>query len=74
LRRIKAALDEVHSMTIEEWEDGFRRDRDAEREIASWLYIADIYSQMVAGNKLADRKEKLDILRIHLSCANNPRE
>lgn len=39
LRQIKAALDEVYPLTLEAWEDGFRRDHNAEREIATWLHI-----------------------------------
>ena len=34
LRQLKASLDEVIPRTVEQWEDGFRKDIHAEREIA----------------------------------------
>lgn len=73
LHQIKDALDEVHLMSLEEWEDGFRRDRNAEREIAIWLHIAEVYARLTEGKSLTSG-ERQDVFRILLSCANNPRE
>lgn len=53
LRQIKAALDEVYPQSLEQWEDGFRCDRDAEREIAIWLHIAEVYNKLTAAPALA---------------------
>jgi hypothetical protein len=49
IRQIKASLDEVHLMSLDEWEDGFRRDLDAEQEIAIWLHLAKLYRGFTAG-------------------------
>lgn len=73
LRQIKAMLDEVYFQTLEQWEDGFRRDRDAEREIAIWLHIAEVYNRLTAEKDLA-AGERQDVFRLLLACANNPRE
>ena len=73
LHQIKDALDEVHPMSLEEWEDGFRRDRNAEREIAIWLHIAQVYVRLTKDKSVAPG-ERQDVFRILLACANNPRE
>jgi hypothetical protein len=51
LRSIKAALDEVFPMTLEEWEDGFRRDANPEREIAYWLFLSEAYRDTIDHRK-----------------------
>ena len=38
---IQQPLAEVHPKTIAEWEDGFRRDAEPEREIAIWCRLAE---------------------------------
>ena len=40
LEEIRARLEPVFPMTLEEWEDGFRRDQTPEREIAIWVHIS----------------------------------
>src|SRR2546421_8961646 len=64
LRRIKAALDEVFPQTLEGWEDGFRKDINAEREIALWLNIAATYEQCTATVECTaqQRKEYFDVI------------
>ena len=73
LRQIKATLDEVYPMSLEEWEDGFRRDQNAEQEIAFWLRISMAYTRLIQNKSLAFAERK-DVFRILLSCANNPRD
>lgn len=73
LHQIKDALDEVHCMSLEEWENGFRRDRDAEREMAIWLHIAQVYVRLTKDKPLRIDGRR-DVLHILLGCANNPRE
>ena len=73
LHRIKEGLDEVYPLSLEEWEDGFRRDQDAEQEIRIWLHIAEVYVRLTEGKPLA-APERQDVLKILLCCANNPRE
>src|SRR5688500_15185081 len=41
LRRLRAVFHDVYPNTLGQWEDGFRRDADPDREIAIWLRIAD---------------------------------
>jgi hypothetical protein len=38
IRQIQAAFAEQRPISIEEWEDGFRRDANPEQEIALWSY------------------------------------
>ena len=45
--QLKSALDEVYPRTIDEWEDGFRHDRNPEKEIAIWLHIAEVYKTCI---------------------------
>jgi hypothetical protein len=46
LEEIRAALSEVHSLPLDAWEDGFRRDAHPEREIALWLHTARAYERL----------------------------
>ena len=64
IREIKGALDEVHFMTEEEWEDGFRRDTHLDREMAIWLHIAAVYRQLTeqADLNLEQKQKFLEIL------------
>ncbi len=73
MRRLKETLDEVYPMSLEDWEDGFRRDKNAEREIAHWLHIAEMYKRLTEEKSLTPA-EKRDVFRILLACANNPRD
>ena len=41
---IKANVDEVFPKTLEEWEDGFRKDDNPYKEIQLWCYIANAYT------------------------------
>src|SRR5262245_41215003 len=43
IRQIQGAFAEHRPLSFEEWEDGFRRDADPEREIALWSHAADVY-------------------------------
>ena len=73
LRLIHEALDEVYPQSVEEWEDGFRRDAHADREIALWLRIAAAYRRAVT-ERAYEPAQKRDVFAVILSCANNPRE
>lgn len=48
VQRIQSALADVDSSTVEEWEHTFRCDCDPDREIRVWLWIADMYSELVS--------------------------
>lgn len=42
VRRVAAAMSDLHPQTIEQWEDGFRRQADPAGEIALWLHMAEV--------------------------------
>ncbi|MGN6544090.1 MAG: hypothetical protein ACTHK7_03510 [Aureliella sp.] len=66
LRYIQTAFSEHRELTLEEWEDGFRRDTTPEREIALWLHAADVYLQFAADEPSPDRRT--DIYRCIVTC------
>lgn len=72
-RQIKESLDEVHPMTLEEWEDGFRRDMHPEREIAIWLHIAATYRRCTARRSYS-LEQRRDFFNVILACSCNPRK
>ena len=43
--KIRDAFAEHRPISITEWEDGFKRDRNPEKEIALWLYAAETYEE-----------------------------
>ena len=73
LRTIKERLDEVYPHTMEFWEDGFRRDQNAEREIALWLHLSKIYSEF-ASETPRTMQEKKDAFRLLTGCSTATRE
>jgi len=76
LRQIQAALDEVYPMSLEGWEDGFRRDHSPEREIAYWLHLAQVYARLTAPDDPlgATFERRQDVFTILTRCGIAPRE
>lgn len=72
LEEITSILSEVYPLTIDQWEDGFRRDTTPEKEIAIWLYTARLYkhltTQELQGLQLYHRQT---IFRLLVECMNN---
>jgi hypothetical protein len=66
IRRIQEAFAEHRSLSFEEWEDGFRRDANAEYEIAIWSYAADVY-RAFADNEVSPERRR-DIYRVIVTC------
>jgi hypothetical protein len=66
LEQIRTAFAEHYPLTLEEWEDGFRRDENASQQIAVWLYAAEIYKAFVSSEPSANRRG--DIYRCIVSC------
>jgi hypothetical protein len=66
IRQIHTAFAEHRSLSFEEWEEGFRRDGNPEREIAIWSHAADIYTAFTADESLVDRRQ--DIYRCIVTC------
>jgi hypothetical protein len=66
IRQIQAAFAEQRPLSFDEWEDGFRRDANPEREIAIWSHAADVYAAF-AGNE-SSAKRRRDIYRCIVAC------
>jgi len=69
-RRFAALFHDVYPITPEQWEDGFRRDTNPEKEIAVWLRIADAFEHFTEGRQLFQDQRK-DIFDVLLSLATN---
>ncbi|WP_257169424.1 toll/interleukin-1 receptor domain-containing protein [Bradyrhizobium sp. SRS-191] len=57
VRLIRAALLEVHPLSMEAWIDGFRRDTNPDREIAIWERIASTYLECAYLRAPAERQK-----------------
>jgi hypothetical protein len=64
---------DVHPMTAEQWEDGFRRDLGMEQEIAIWVHIERVFRLFTDGRPLSP-EQRHDIYTVVLACANNGKE
>jgi hypothetical protein len=64
---IKDSLSEVNSNTYVEWEDGFRRDENPDKEIEIWKYIISVYSKY--SNIHDTPEQKNDIYLIAVTCS-----
>ncbi len=71
--QIKVALDDVVNQTVDEWEDGFRREGNPEQEITIWLHMASVYKACTAGARMS-RQERRDCFNVIQACATAPRE
>lgn len=77
LRRIRGTLAEVEPLTVEQWEDGFRRDHHPDREIVTWLHIAAVYRHFTERRTRSrpSLKHKQEVFQICLWCSlNGPQE
>ena len=69
---LQATLYDVYPQNMEEWEDGFRRDANPEREIQRWLNLAGVFKYFTDGKALT-REQRKDIFDlILLACTNGP--
>jgi hypothetical protein len=66
IRQIHEAFAEQRSLSLDEWEDGFRQDAKPEREIAIWSHAADIYTAFAVSETSAERRR--DIYRCIVAC------
>jgi hypothetical protein len=60
----------LYPKTPEQWEDGFRSERNLASEIAIWLFMADVFRHFTASRSLEAEKQA-DILRVILAAVNN---
>jgi hypothetical protein len=56
LRAIHAAIKDVYSTTLEQFEVGFMRDAHPEREVAIWERIVDAMERVMAAMPTVDKK------------------
>lgn len=70
IREIKSIFHEVLRWSLDQWEDNFRRDVHADREIALWLHMGAIYRHF-AGQGDLRRNEKKELFNVILMCATN---
>jgi len=49
---VRDALREVRPLSLEQWEDGLRRDIDPGGELAVWLNVAELYRRLTQGGDL----------------------
>jgi hypothetical protein len=73
LERFQATFADVYPRTVEEWEDGFRRDAHPNQEIAIWVCIANVFEHFTAGRDLS-AEQRQDIFHTVLACANNGKD
>ena len=66
MRYLEEVFSGVYCMTAEEWEDGFRKDTNMDKEILCWLQMAEIYQHFTARTKLT-REAKKDYFNIILT-------
>lgn len=76
LRQLQAALGEVYPMSLEQWEDGFRRDRNPDKEIEYWLHLARTYARLTApDDPLGSTPERRrGVFQVLVGCGVAPRE
>jgi hypothetical protein len=72
VKDVMAALSDIfaehYPRTPEEWENGFRVERDAEREVLMWMHAATTYQKFTRNELLPHRRA--DVFRIIMTCMN----
>ena len=66
LEIIRETFHEHRPASLEEWEDGFRRDSNPEQEIAIWLHAASVYKVFAIESPAAEKRQ--EIYRVIVSC------
>jgi hypothetical protein len=69
-RSFAATFADVYPGTVEEWEDGFRRDTHPAKEIAVWSVIERHFKHFTEGRWLSV-EQKDDIFKVILACSVN---
>jgi hypothetical protein len=69
IKQIQDAFAEHRSLSLEEWEDGFRRDANPEREIAIWIHAARVYRGYAMNESSTDRREEIYRIIVHCLCS-----
>ena len=66
VRRIHATFAEHCSLTFQQWEEGFRRDADPQREIARCVHAVNVYTTFTQDESDPVRRE--DVFRTVVAC------
>jgi len=69
LERMREALAEVYPMSQDDWEAGFRKDANPEREIALWEYVTKFYMYF-ANKRVPSAAGRQELLTYLLACAD----
>jgi len=72
-KNIQEPLAEVHPMTLDKWEDGFRRDNNPEREIGVWCRIATRFVKFSNSENL-NRAQRQECFTVMLNCTTCPED
>ena len=73
LRTIQDNLRGVYDLSMEAWEDGFRRDGHPDREIAMWLFFSGKFKE-VQDSMILDQAERRSLFRMMVAMMNNGKE
>ena len=68
LRKLVAVLGDVFPKSVEEWEDGFRRDTNPDLEIGEWLRLAEIFQNICEATRLK-LSQKIELFKILVQCS-----
>ncbi len=72
-KRIRVPLLEAFPKTLEEWEEGFRRDLNVEQELAVWVFLADKLTEFTKAEQL-NTMQQTEALNIMLHCTTGAPE
>jgi len=71
--RIKNNLAGVYDQSMDEWEDGFRKDTEMEKEIAGWLFLSNRF-KAIQESMILNNEEKQSLFRMMMAIMNNGKE
>jgi len=72
IRQIQTTFAEHRPISIEEWEDGFRRDLNPASEIGLWVHAGKVYSEFAASE--ADAARRKHLYQLVICCLTAPAE
>lgn len=70
MRYLVNVFSDVHPLTAQEWEEGFRKDTNMDKEIFLWLQMAEVYQHFTARRTISLDANK-DYLAIILTLFNS---
>ena len=73
LEQLARDLADVRPLSYSEWEDGFRRDHNPERQIASWVHLAAVLAAVTSEFGLSGLQRKA-CFTVLIACSTGPRE